>query len=248
MVSSKLNESNVFLDYNLIGSRLDTLASRVKRANYDSIVMIVRGGTFAGMHMVFLTELPYTFMVHDRVTGTSSFYGDVKAEGRRVLLCEDFAGRGRTLLSCKETLENMGYEVDTLVISTDTLSASEPDYKCFHMDEYHKRFVFPWERYRINNEVFKNGDGKSDIVFERRGWDNQLGVDYAYGEEMLDLVKMRDMLRGEDYMKSLREEIVSRGLTEVVLSSSDESVLLAYECPELRVYWSDGLSEIRVMA
>lgn len=238
-VEEGLGIDTIFLDYNLIGSRLDNLSRSVKESCYDSIVMIVRGGTFAGMHMVFMTELPYTFMTYDRESDRASFFGDVVASGRKVLLCEDFVGRGKTLIRCKETLEDMGYEVDTLVISTDSMSASEPMYRCFHLEDRTKRFIFPWERYRINGDVFEKGDGKSDIVFERCGYDSV----FDEGDIRIDFsgvgVKDRD---------TMRDMIIENRLTEIVVSDSVRGIFLASYFPELRVYWYDGCESIRIMA
>lgn len=52
---------NIYLDYNTISLRLDQLAQEVRGKKYDALVIILRGGAFAGIQMAFLTGLPCFF-------------------------------------------------------------------------------------------------------------------------------------------------------------------------------------------
>lgn len=163
---------NIYLDYNSIALRLDALAEEVRGAGFDALVIILRGGTFAGMHMAFLTNLPCYFLRYDRKRSTPEWVGPQPAPGR-ILLCEDFAGMGRTLIDCRRFLIDAGHEVSTLVVCKDRLSASEPDYCCFDNQDPGARFLLPWERYRINPATGHTSqvDAPPDHTFERTAWD-----------------------------------------------------------------------------
>lgn len=189
---------NLYLDYNAIALRLDALAEEVRRAGFDALVMILRGGTFAGMHMAFLTSLPYHFLRYDRKRAVAEWVGSPPAAGR-VLLCEDFAGMGRTLIDCHRFLTDTGYAVSTLVVCKDHLSASEPDYWCYDNQDRGARFLLPWERYRINPKTGDTSqvDAPPDHQFERTAWDLD-GVFLAdvesrcYGTDLEGALCLRD--------------------------------------------------------
>ncbi|WP_419877531.1 hypothetical protein [Brevibacillus centrosporus] len=163
---------NIYLDYNDIALRLDSLADEIRHANFDAVVMVLRGGSFAGMHMSFLTGLPYFFLRYDRKQLMPEWVGNAP-KTKRILLCEDFAGMGRTLIDCKKFLVDQEYKIATLVVCKDHLSASTPDYHCFDNQDPNFRFLLPWERYRINPETGATSmiEGRLDHDYERTAWD-----------------------------------------------------------------------------
>src|SRR5262249_42515627 len=140
---------NIYLDYNSLSLRLDTLSVQIMEKDYDGLVILLRGGYFLGLHLAFLTGLPYYFVKYDRLSSTVAWEGAVPA-GTRLLLCEDFAGSGVTLTNTKAYLESFGKKVDTLVGCSDLLSASLPTYACYQNFNPEYRFIFPWERHRLN--------------------------------------------------------------------------------------------------
>jgi hypoxanthine phosphoribosyltransferase len=167
-----MNIRNIYLDYNKISLRLDALSNDIASAKYDGLVIILRGGSFAGMHLAFLTGLPYYFLRYDRKTGQPSWLGEIP-EKKRLLICEDFAGMGNTLINCKKFLIDAGYDVSTLVICKDSKSATTPDYYCFDCKDDNARFLLPWERYRINPKTGIASEDQEllDHEFERTAWD-----------------------------------------------------------------------------
>lgn len=159
---------NVYLDYNSISLRLDALASQLRDAEFDALVIVLRGGSFAGIHIAFLTGLPIHFLRYHRPTETVEWVGE-PPEGERVLVCEDSAGKGRTLVHCRDFVAASGYEVSTLVVCKMPLSAVTPDYCCFDWQDDDARVLFPWNRFRINGESI--GDDQPDHAYERKAWD-----------------------------------------------------------------------------
>jgi hypothetical protein len=137
-------------------------------------------------------------------------------EQSNVLLCEDFAGSGKTLINCKQFLIDSGYKVATSVVCVDRLSASVPDYSCFWLQQEDARIILPWERYRLNHAV-DLGLGKMDLEFEKVGWDMD-GVfldDVAsehYAADLENALSMRDKLLPAAYAPEIiQEDIIITG-------------------------------------
>lgn len=159
-----------------------------------------------------------------------------KIKGKKILLCEDIAGSGRTLINCKNFLEREGYEVKTLVVAKDWLSASEPDYYCFDNQERGKRFIFPWERYRVNESVTSENDGYLDTIHERYGVDSRIFTELDF----LDREKVEINGEGILTIDELGRYVLDHYCTHYVSSDAEEALLLASGYPELRVYWWNG--------
>lgn len=196
---------NVYLDYNAISLRAESLATEIKSANFEGLVIILRGGSFAGIHLAFITGLPYYFLRYDRLTTTPEWVGNLPTE-KRLLLCEDFAGMGQTLINSKKFLTDQGYDVSTFVVCKDRLSASVPDYYCFDLQESNARFVLPWERYRLNSEAVNASvtNRKLDHEYERTAWDMD-GVflddieSHHYHNDLEATLSLRDQYPLADY-------------------------------------------------
>lgn len=189
------NIKNVYLDYNAISLKLDALSPALKEQHFDAIVMVLRGGSFAGFHLAFLTGLPYYFLQYDRTSNTVSWLGP-EPERKKILLVEDFAGVGITLIDCKNFLLDSGFAVSTLVVCKDTKSASVPDYYCFDLQTDKARFILPWERHILNHDTLETDRTKNipDHSYEKTAWD-------------LDGIYVNDV------PKSLYDEDVEKALT-----------------------------------
>lgn len=161
-------EKNHLLTYNDISLRLDALAEPIRAANYDGLVILLRGGTFAGMHLAFLTGLNVHFLQYNRNRNQANWFGD-KPSGQRLLLVEDSAGKGFTLANCIAFLCDAGYEVDTLVVCQMPMARVQTTYRCFDWQDDTVRVLFPWNRFRLNGESI--GDSKLDHEYERTAWD-----------------------------------------------------------------------------
>ncbi|MCL6454718.1 MAG: phosphoribosyltransferase domain-containing protein [Alicyclobacillus sp.] len=189
---------HVYLDYNSIALKLDALAGEVARAGFQGLVAILRGGSFPGVHLAFLTELPVYFLRYDRALAQAEWCGPAPAAGQQLLLCEDFAGSGRTLIDCRQFLADRGYRVSTLVVCQDRLSASVPDYSCFDFRSQQVRVILPWERHRLNPAV----DSillPHDSDYEKVAWD----MDGVFLEDVDGALYAQDLERA----LSLRDEM-----------------------------------------
>ncbi|MGD6843048.1 phosphoribosyltransferase [Bacillus infantis] len=220
---------NIYLDYNQISLSLDSLAEEIKREGFDALVIILRGGSFPGFHLAFLTGLPYYFLTYDRISESADWKGAAPSL-KKVLLVEDFAGMGKTLISSREFLTNQGMDVRTLVICKDPKSASVPDYFCFETRENNVRFILPWERFRLNpaESRVSRAENIADHQFERTLWD----------ETLFSFVREGDGIAAGHIDKG--EMAISLGFTHVVTVNVEEAILISSQYPELRVAWWDG--------
>lgn len=197
--------SFLYLDYSQIALQIDALSEVLRKQNYDAIVIILRGGSFLGGHLSFQLDLPVFFLKYNRKDGKVSWVGE-KPLYEKVILCEDFAGSGHTLIDCKEFLEIEGYSVSTFVVSVDRLSSSHPDYACFWLQNEQRRIIFPWERYRLNHDVNKR-ERLSDLEYKKTGWDMD-GVflddieSSIYRQDIQKALEIRDILPMASYAPS----------------------------------------------
>ncbi|MBT2692562.1 phosphoribosyltransferase [Bacillus sp. ISL-55] len=246
---------NIYLDYNSIALRIEGMAEGLKQHNFNSIVIVLRGGSFAGMHLSFLTGLPCFFLTYDRKNNRVDWHGSIPAKGK-VLLVEDFAGLGRTLIDCRNFLLNTGFDVKTFVICKDLKSASIPDFHCFNTMERDTRFILPWERYRINKQ--SSGISKKDHEFERSIYDFSIdkllqNEDDAYIEfsnnflcvynkktEILYINEVGNLEKREERARIKGKTAIHLGYTHIFLEDVKEAIYIAELFPELRVIWWDG--------
>jgi hypoxanthine phosphoribosyltransferase len=215
---------NIYLDYNQISLGLDTISEEVIQENFSAIVIILRGGCFPGIHLGFLTGLPCYFLKYNRKEENASWLGDIP-NSRKILLVEDFAGMGRTLINCKNFLLQQGFDTQTLVVCKDTKSASIPNFYCFETTDPTSRFILPWERYRLNSKQIPSLQTKADHEYERTLWDWTLA---SYAKKK-DGVAFANINKGE--------LAVTSGFTHLVLENVEEAIQVSSQYPELRVAW-----------
>jgi hypoxanthine phosphoribosyltransferase len=255
---------DIYLDYVAISKKVELLKDYVKEREYDSLVILLRGGYYVGFQLAYFLELPYYFVNFDRSENKPKWFGD-KASGRKILLCEDFAGKGVTLVNTKKYLESEGYLVDTFVVCKDTLSASEPTFYCFDNQNKGERFILPWERYRINLESnLKQYD--SELELEHTAWEADL---FVKDNRLFQEVRMYDRIifKNEDQYKKYKsilsekplipiiedsvdkgEFLINNGSTRFATSNSEEAILISKKYPQLSVFWVHDDKRIAISA
>ncbi|WP_226654795.1 phosphoribosyltransferase [Pseudalkalibacillus hwajinpoensis] len=220
---------NIYIDYNQISLSLEALAKEVKKEKFGGIVIVLRGGSFPGIHLAFLTGLPFYYLRYNRSEETISWLGDIPSP-MNVLLVEDFAGMGKTLTNCIRFLLEQSFEVKTLVVCKDVKSSSIPNYSCFETKDPNARYILPWERYRINPiaDQHSEQERKADDQYYCTMWDHSLS---RYAKDG-DGIAFPNGNKGDMAIKS--------GYTHLVLSNVEEAILVSAEYPELSVSWLNG--------
>lgn len=168
------NTQLIYLDYNKISLRLDAMVESLRKEEFTAIVVIVRGGLFTAQHLSVRIGLPIHYLRYNRQRENQiSWIGEAPKPGK-ILLIEDLAGKGRTLLDCRDYLKSKSYQHKALVIWKDVLSASTPEYIAFETSDPQESFIVPWEKaIKINFEA-NHPDARiplQDHNFELTGWD-----------------------------------------------------------------------------
>ena len=143
-----------YLSYDHIATRVEEFVSDIKAKDFDGIIILLRGGSFAGMHLSFLTGLNVYFVEYHRPTRKVSWKGNPPPVHSNILVVEDFAGSGTTLQDTL-TLLKPNYSTSTFVVCKDKLSRLQnPTYCCFEMESENKRFIVPWEKHEYENNAW----------------------------------------------------------------------------------------------
>lgn len=168
-----------FLSYDRIESWLHSLGPALRAEGFAMTVGILRGGAFAAVVLSHEIGVPVAFMRFDRASGVASWDSQGVAlppAGTKVLLVEDIAGIGETLVRCRALLEAAGLAVKVLTLAHDSFSRSRPDWS---MDYTGFRVIFPWERFALTpawGEAYRAmegniGDYAPDHSFQLWGFD-----------------------------------------------------------------------------
>jgi hypoxanthine phosphoribosyltransferase len=119
--------------------------AEVIRRGYERIVAIARSGLYAGAMLSHYTGIEMDAIQVDR--GQRTVRGgpaEATGLGARLLLVDDLAGKGYTLVTAQEHFERQGWQVDVFVTASDELSRVRPEFGIHLGDGV--RPTFPWER------------------------------------------------------------------------------------------------------
>lgn len=116
---------------------------------YTSIVAISRGGVFLGAKMAIMMGIKNFYVVayssysgHHREQLKQIYPLHQDLDRKTVLLIDDIADTGHTLLKAKQDLERRGCKVDTMTFHYKPDSKIIPDYSLFETREW---VTYPWE-------------------------------------------------------------------------------------------------------
>lgn len=150
--------SRVFFSFVDIETWALTLNREVDlKSRYDAIVPVARGGLYLGAMLSHFSGLPLSVVNYHRPSATVHCNSPELGPGARVLLVEDIAGMGVTLVHCKQALQAKGLIVDVAVMAFDTMSREVPT---FGINCAGHRVVFPWERGLIKLDNKLNAQGE----------------------------------------------------------------------------------------
>ncbi|TAF15377.1 MAG: hypothetical protein EAZ74_01985 [Alphaproteobacteria bacterium] len=164
-----------FCDYNWIERKVLAWEQHLRTLGITDIVAIARGGIVPATMLCFALDLPKIHILnvdraHNRL---EEQYHRPLTPQSVVLLCEDVAGDGQTLVRCVQHLKQQAGKVYTLTIHHFDGSTMRPD---FSDDFGHRIGIFPWERFRVNPKMIDEYRehrrlSKSDSAYYRYGCD-----------------------------------------------------------------------------
>lgn len=162
-----MNKPVLPLTYEQLDHWIESLQPALATENFAAVVGILRGGAPLALMASYATDTPVAFLRYDRRARHAMWDSSLPLppHGSKVLLCEDIAGRGFTLVDCIAFLEQHGLTVKTLAGAFDGVSRMRPDYA----REARGYFaLFPWERqayaarYRADWRRSETGLGEHD--------------------------------------------------------------------------------------
>lgn len=125
-----------------------TFIEQWRQKDFDAVIAIARGGLVAGVMAATALDLPLYALAYRRQQREVRWYSaDQPRPGSRVLVVEDVAGRGTTLVDCLKFLQQHTISTQVFTLAHDRDSRLTPDYGVRIPDGY--RVWFPWERESI---------------------------------------------------------------------------------------------------
>jgi hypothetical protein len=151
----------VYLEWGKVDEAIWTMCDAIKRDyDFDVIVGISRGGLVPAVRIshifddkrLLLVEAKYYKDIgirDDRPKITMHLKGE-DISGKRILLVDDVADTGETLIAIKEYIEGLSpKELRVAVIASKSISQVKPDYTVFNTDRW---IIFPWEKMPVEKK------------------------------------------------------------------------------------------------
>jgi len=140
-----------FYPWTKLISDCSSLAKKLKSKKFDFVVAISRGGLMPATLLAYLLKIKklgtisYSHYLGDGVIGKLVLVlpPSVDIKNSRVLLVDDKADTGETLLAAKNLLAKKKNKITTTTLHFDPKSKIEPD--CFANKVKNIWIVYPWE-------------------------------------------------------------------------------------------------------
>lgn len=140
-----------------------------RECRFDGVVAIARGGLVPATMASTALDLPLYAVSYTRSTrAVQWFTAQCPAANARLLLVEDIAGRGTTLVDCAAFLRGLGYNIQTFTLAHDSQSRVIPDYGHKMPEGY--RAWFPWERESITPAFDATGNQPDKPLYDYASW------------------------------------------------------------------------------
>lgn len=167
------------ITYERLDQWVHSLQSALAGEGFQCALGVLRGGGTLALMVSHTVGIPVVFLRYERATRAVIWDSSlpVPPAGAKVLVCEDLAGAGDTLVDCVEFLRARGLVVKTLTAGFDDLSRIHPDYG---IDGRGYFLLFPWERHAYTDgyrerwtrtDAGRSGDIGEDHEFQAIGID-----------------------------------------------------------------------------
>ncbi|NGM88760.1 hypothetical protein G5B35_15750 [Parapusillimonas sp. SGNA-6] len=196
-------------DYSRIDAVISGFVPQWRDAQFDAVVAIARGGLAPGMMASTQLSLPLHALAYSRPDRSVSWFtASQPAAGSNVLVVEDIAGRGTTLLDSIDFLRREGHHPTVFTLAYDAQSRVKPDFGIEIPSGF--RAWFPWERESITPAFAATSNQPTRPEYEYASWaidlDGVLLADLPenlYAEALQETLAQRDMLLPNDVLPGL---------------------------------------------
>ena len=242
---------SVALSYDRIAAWVDAKAPELRLEAFVAIVAILRGGLFPAQCCAFATGAPLHFLRYDRTTQTADWLGPPPATGR-LLVCEDIAGSGHTLLNCLAMVRTSHPDFMVLTVLADEYSRTTPNWS---MRFPGKKTVLPWEREgqspQFMNEWYARQTNGANQTYPDHSY-RYIGIDFdgvlcdempaiAYATNLASCLRQRDELSKAAYAPQLDSSrhvlITGRPLED---RDRTETWLRRHRFPKVQIHFRDS--------
>jgi hypoxanthine phosphoribosyltransferase len=184
-------------DYDRVESVVMGYVPLWRTGGFDGVVAIARGGLIPATIAATALDLPLFALTYARAGRRVAWFTAAQpAPASRLLLVEDIAGRGTTLVDCLAFLRSAGHDARTFTLAYDAQSRLRPDYS--QEIPPGRAAWFPWERESIT-DAFAATDNQPGQPLHR----------YASWAIDLDGVLLPD-LPATDYVRDLEDTLWRR--------------------------------------
>lgn len=159
--------------------------AQLVREGVGLILGVLRGGGIPALMLSQMLGLPVDFIYYDRPDARAEIRSEkafdliascVK-EGKKILLVEDIAGVGRTLINCYEYLRSFVSDeasIKVLALVHHENSRTKPDY---FKDCSGVRAILPWERYVTSRLCFDDFLETGQALIDDQRYKKTLAID-----------------------------------------------------------------------
>lgn len=202
-------------DYAHIETLVSGFVPQWRALGYGAVVAIARGGLFPGLIASTELSLPLHALAYARNTRKVSWYTvDQPSPASKILLVEDIAGRGTTLVDCLDFLRARGHQVDVFALAYDAQSRIKPDFGIEVPSGL--RAWFPWERTSITEAFAATDNEPTRPEHEYASWaidlDGILLMDLpedSYAQALHETLAQRDLLLPNAVLPGLHLENIT---------------------------------------
>jgi hypoxanthine phosphoribosyltransferase len=175
-----MNKPVLPLTYEQLDHWIESLQPTLLAERFTMSLGILRGGAPLALMVSHAVGTPVAFLRYERPSRAVAWDSTlpIPPAGSKVLLCEDIAGRGFTLVDCIAFLQAHGLEVRTLTGAVDELSRTQPDYA---IDARGYFALFPWERQAYTERY------RDDWARVEAGAETAMADDHEYAAFAIDL-------------------------------------------------------------
>ncbi|HEX7683483.1 MAG TPA: phosphoribosyltransferase family protein [Trinickia sp.] len=174
-----------FYDYNEIETFCLAKREQLVEARVGMILGVLRGGGIPALMLSQMLGVPVDFIHYDRGRARADIrnpealasIGACVKEGKKILLVEDIAGVGRTLVNCYEYVLSLVEDetrIEVLTLVHHENSRAKPHH---YKDCSAVRAILPWERYVTGRSCLDDFMKTGEALLDDRRYKKTLAID-----------------------------------------------------------------------
>lgn len=171
-INSMPIKQKLHLDYNTIAEKLKLMMPNLYSQGFEGIVICLSGGCMAGMHLVQVMNLPYSFITYNPFT-SQPIWLSASLNTQRILVVTETAGTEALLT--KNMLENAGHQPYFLSMYKDENSLFNPEFCLVDNTGLFQDVILPWDNsFDYKESVSVNMLAEEGVIEIKQGTETPL--------------------------------------------------------------------------